>query len=477
MSRCESSTGTADEAARPAAARSTARLTTFSSSRTFPGQSPGPQPRAHRLGQAHRAEAEATAREVREVRREQRDVLAPLAQRRHVQREHGQAVVEVGAEATALDLAGEVAVGGGDHPHVDVVRAVGADALDLAALQRAQQLGLQRQRQLADLVEEQRAPVGHLELARPVAQRAGEGARHVAEQLALGDRLRQRRAVDVDQRLFAPRRQGVHVLRDQLLADAGLAGDEHRQVGGGDHLDLLEQPRHRGARAEDLARALGRVPLQLARHLAAVLGPLLQRLDQRRRAQGRARERTERRQEALVQGVEGVGLERVGRQRADHLAALGQRAAEAGVDVRESVRVAGDQAVEGIDQRAVRRKAHRLSRPQDDVEPRVLAAIVAPREGRRHQAVCGDRHQLAPVEAQQAGGVAGNGAADRGQQPRVAVRGRERGRQIASDLEQRAERLDPLPGLWLLLLSLRQRCCLLHNGQVVVASITASLSR
>ena len=41
-----------------------------------------------------------------------------------------------------------------------------ADALEALLFERAQDLGLQRQRQIADLVEEQRAAVRQLELAR-----------------------------------------------------------------------------------------------------------------------------------------------------------------------------------------------------------------------------------------------------------------------------------------------------------------------
>ena len=74
-----------------------------------------------------------------------------------------------------------------------------ADAADLAFLQRAQQLGLDRRRHLADLVEEDRAVAGHLEEAGLVADRTGERAPHVAEQLGLEQRLRERRAVDADE--------------------------------------------------------------------------------------------------------------------------------------------------------------------------------------------------------------------------------------------------------------------------------------
>src|SRR6266542_2870920 len=45
----------------------------------------------------------------------------------------------------------EVAVGGGDDAHVDLDGLVGADAADLALLERAQELGLQIERQLAEL--------------------------------------------------------------------------------------------------------------------------------------------------------------------------------------------------------------------------------------------------------------------------------------------------------------------------------------
>ena len=47
-----------------------------------------------------------------------------------------------------------------------------ADALDLALLDGAQQLGLQVEAQVADLVEEQRAAGGHLELAELLPDRA-----------------------------------------------------------------------------------------------------------------------------------------------------------------------------------------------------------------------------------------------------------------------------------------------------------------
>jgi len=67
-------------------------------------------------------------------------------------------------------------------------------------------LGCEVERQLAELVEEHRAPAGHLERALPGRRRAGEGALLVAEQLALDQRASDRAAVDYDERPLAARR-------------------------------------------------------------------------------------------------------------------------------------------------------------------------------------------------------------------------------------------------------------------------------
>src|SRR5256714_2453795 len=135
-----------------------------------------------------------------EVRGEQGDVAVALAQRRQRDLDAADAVVEVLAEASLLDGRFELAVRGGDD--ADVGGAVGgvADAPKLAVLQETEKLRLGRQRQLADFVEEERAAVGGLDEAGAVAVGAGEGAANAAEQLALDERFRQRRAIDGGER-------------------------------------------------------------------------------------------------------------------------------------------------------------------------------------------------------------------------------------------------------------------------------------
>jgi hypothetical protein len=135
--------------------------------------------------------------------RERGNVRRPLAQRDQAHREHVEAVVQVRAEPPCFDLERQVAVGRGDDPHVDLTGR-SRRPRTLALLQRAQQLGLQRERHLADLVEQQRAAVGRAKKP-SLARRAGERALLVAEQLALEQRLGDRRAVDRDERLVACR--------------------------------------------------------------------------------------------------------------------------------------------------------------------------------------------------------------------------------------------------------------------------------
>src|SRR5690606_33096886 len=114
----------------------------------------------------------------------------------------------------------------------------GAERLDLALLHGAQHLRLQHDRELADLVEEQRAAVRLLELADLVKRGTGERALDMAEQDRLEQRLRNRRAVDDDVRLVGAPAVPVDRARDEILAGAALAADQDRRVGGRRQLEL-----------------------------------------------------------------------------------------------------------------------------------------------------------------------------------------------------------------------------------------------
>ena len=125
------------------------------------------------------------------------------AQRRQLDVDHVDAIVQILAEAAFGDRFGQVFVRGQDHADVDFERLRAADRLELQLLQHAEQLHLHRRAGGADFVEEDRAAVGLQELAHLVAGRAGERAGDVAEQLAFEQVLGQGAAGDFDERPFA----------------------------------------------------------------------------------------------------------------------------------------------------------------------------------------------------------------------------------------------------------------------------------
>ena len=142
-----------------------------------------------------------------EVVGEDRDFFTALTQRRHLDRHDVQPEEEILAELTVRHRALEVAVGGGDDPDVDVHVVLAAEPRELTVLEHLQQLGLQRRAHLADFVQEQRAVIGELELARLVLYRARERPAFEAEQLRLEQFGRQCRAIHFHERFVTTARR------------------------------------------------------------------------------------------------------------------------------------------------------------------------------------------------------------------------------------------------------------------------------
>ena len=221
-----------------------------------------------------------------------RHVLGVLAQRGHVQRDPSEAVVQVLPEPALGHRLVHVAVGRGDDPDRGVL------GLGLVVAQRAvrpelgevqeQLLGVQRQVQ--DLVEDQRAAVGELDHADALGHRPGERAALVPEELR-GDRVEivagpQRRPDHRRASAGPGDRHGEHG-----LAGAGLALQEDRRVADQAGLHLRPQDRH-ALGTQDLVEARRRHRTGLLRPGGAqVLLGAVQRLPllQHHRHQGRRR--------------------------------------------------------------------------------------------------------------------------------------------------------------------------------------------
>ena len=126
---------------------------------------------------------------------QQRDVFPALAQRRHADRNDVQPVIKILAKNVFGNRLVEVAVGGGDHAHIDRDFTGAAHRPHGAFLQHTQQLDLHSQRHFTDLVEEDSAAVGHFKQAALVLVGSGESAFQVSEEFALEQSLGKRSAV------------------------------------------------------------------------------------------------------------------------------------------------------------------------------------------------------------------------------------------------------------------------------------------
>ena len=179
------------------------------------------------------------------------DVVPALSERRQEQLDDGQPVVQVLAKAAVGHPIAQIAPGRGNHPDVGLLFPLGAHWAVGVALEQAQQAGLGLERQLADLVQEERAPPGGPDQPIPPLLGTGEGPSLVAEQLGLDQRAGQRSTVDGDEGP-SPTGLGVQRARDDLLAGPRLADQQDRQRRGGNPVQSGTQAHHRGALAQEV---------------------------------------------------------------------------------------------------------------------------------------------------------------------------------------------------------------------------------
>src|SRR5215472_9769745 len=90
-----------------------------------------------------------------EVADQQRNILSPLPQRRQLERQDGEPVVQVLAEGVRPDERGEVLVGGGDDADVDLEGVRPPHAFEFPFLDDPEQLGLKRRGGLGNLIQEE----------------------------------------------------------------------------------------------------------------------------------------------------------------------------------------------------------------------------------------------------------------------------------------------------------------------------------
>src|SRR5690606_23817171 len=108
--------------------------------------------------------------------------------------------IEVFSEGPLADVRLQIGVGRADDADVALLGTVAAQALEFPRLEDSQQLHLPLGAQVADLVEEQRAPVRFFEAARPPRLRARISAGLRPEELRLEELVRQASRVHREER-------------------------------------------------------------------------------------------------------------------------------------------------------------------------------------------------------------------------------------------------------------------------------------
>ena len=148
-------------------------------------------------------------------------------------------------------------MGGADDSHVDVDRFRPAHPLDLLVLKDSQKSRLSQKRQIADLIEEDRPPLGPLEATPFPGYGTGEGPFFMAEKLTVDEAFRYRPAVDLYERAVFAGRRVVDGVGDHLLAGAGFSEQQNRTVQLGHLPDASHHLLQPHVRADNLIAGTG----------------------------------------------------------------------------------------------------------------------------------------------------------------------------------------------------------------------------
>src|SRR5687768_5913009 len=171
-----------------------------------------------------------------EILGQNRNIASPFSKGRQLEAGNVEAIEEIGAEAVLRHRGLQRHVGSGDDARVQGALFRPAETAEPAVFYHAKQLCLKLEWQLRYLVEENRSRPCYLEESPLERSGIGEGARLVAEQLALEEGLGDRRAVDGNERLLGTGALGVDSAREKLLSGAGFPNEQHRDTAAGGHL-------------------------------------------------------------------------------------------------------------------------------------------------------------------------------------------------------------------------------------------------
>src|SRR5579862_3840146 len=132
-----------------------------------------------------------------EVSNQQWNVLRPLPQWRNANWKNIQTIIQILAKLASLDHLFQITIRGCHQPHIHFLRASTAESFKFSLLQGAQQLWLNLDRNVSNLVQEQRALISQLQPADFLRNRSRECASFVSEKFTLKQASRNRCAIEL----------------------------------------------------------------------------------------------------------------------------------------------------------------------------------------------------------------------------------------------------------------------------------------
>src|SRR4029077_15770555 len=137
-----------------------------------------------------------------------------------------QTIVQIAAKLSASHHLHEIPIRCSYQPDIHLVRTTAPQALEFLLLQDAQQLRLQRRRNVAYFVQKQRAFVGHFKAPDLLRDGSGKGTLLMTEQFAFQKIERNGRAVEFYESRSATPTGIVNSMCDELFSCTGFPLDQ-----------------------------------------------------------------------------------------------------------------------------------------------------------------------------------------------------------------------------------------------------------
>src|SRR5215470_6810180 len=166
-----------------------------------------------------------------EIFRELRNVLATMQEPGHLNAEHIDAVIEVGAEAAGINFMFEAPAGGANDAGVYRALDLISQARKIAILEKVQQFALEAHIKVTDFVEKECSKMGPLHAAGTRDMRSGKCAFFVAEKFAFEEAARDGRTIHFDEFAACKGGIGMEPTGQNFLTSAALAHEQYRNIG------------------------------------------------------------------------------------------------------------------------------------------------------------------------------------------------------------------------------------------------------